>query len=129
MPPKQAEYPDVIADPEKGGVGKAQKDDPQWHAMSKEDVLGVLGLPSDVRRTGLSTAEAAQRLEEYGPNKLSEKEKVTLLQRIWKQVNNILVGILVFVAIVSLIKGIISKSGEDRMTNFIEVGLITFVIT
>jgi hypothetical protein len=40
----------------------------------------------------------------------------------------VLVGILVFVAVVSLIKGCIS-SGEDRLTNFIEVGLITFVIT
>ena len=36
--------------------------------------------------------------------------------------------ILVFVAIVSLIKGIIS-TGENRVTNFIEVGLITFVVT
>ena len=123
MPPKQA---DDYADPEKGGVAKA--DEPQWHAMSKEDVCGVLGVNSNIRSSGLTTAEAAARLEQYGPNQLSEKEQVTLLQRIWKQVSNVLVGILVFVAIVSLIKGIIS-SGEDRLTNFIEVGLITFVIT
>lgn len=104
------------------------KDVPNWHAMTKEEVCGFLGVPSNIRETGLTSSDAAARLEKYGPNKLSEKEKVTLLQKIWKQVGNVLVGILVFVAIVSLIKGIIS-SGEDRVTNFIEVGLITFVIT
>jgi len=126
MPPKHADS----IDPEKGGRSKgAEEDEPQWHAMTKEDVCGLLGLNSTtLRTTGLTTAEAAARLEQYGPNQLSEKEQVTLLQRIWKQVSNVLVGILVFVAIVSLIKGIIS-SGEDRLTNFIEVGLITFVIT
>jgi len=121
MPPKA----ENTMDPEKGAG--APKDDPQWHALSKEDCCGLLGVNANIRSTGLTTAEAQQRLEQYGPNQLSEKDKVTLLQRIWKQVNNVLVAILVFVAIVSLIKGIIS-SGEDRLTNFIEVGLITFVI-
>lgn len=124
MAPKQADNYD---DAEKGGAAST-KDDVQWHAISKEDACGMLGLPSTIRRNGLTTAQAKTRLEQYGPNKLSEKEKVTLLQRIWKQVNNVLVAILVFVAVVSLIKGFISD-GEDRLTNFIEVGLITFVIT
>jgi len=123
MPPKQKDIKDV----EKGT--DTPKDDPQWHAMTKEDVCGVLGLSPNIRKEGLTTAEAKARLEQYGPNQLSEKEKVTLLQRIWKQVGNVLVGILVFVAVVSLIKGIISKDSEDRLTNFIEVGLIVFVIT
>jgi len=123
MAPKKSDNYDV----EKGGVDA--KDEPQWHAMTKEEVCGVLGLSPNIRQVGLTTAEAKARLEQYGPNKLSEKEKVTLLQRIWKQVSNVLVGILVFVAIVSLIKGIITTSSEDRLTNFIEVGLIVFVIT
>jgi len=104
------------------------EDVPHWHAMTREDACGLMGLPADIREIGLTTAQAKERLEKYGPNQLTEKEKKTLLQRIWKQVGNILVGILVFVAIVSLVKGIIS-SGESRVTNFIEVGLITFVIT
>jgi magnesium-transporting ATPase (P-type) len=121
MPPKK----DV--DAEKGSPSKV--DEPQWHAMTKEDVCGVLGVSQNIRNVGLTSAEAKQRLEQYGENKLSEKVKVTLLQRIWKQVGNILVGILVFVAIVSLFKGIISTTAEDKLTNFIEVGLIAFVIT
>ena len=110
------------------GVNAPVKDETQWHAISKEDAAGMLGLGKDIRQVGLTTAEAQKRLAEYGPNQLSEKERKTLFQRIWAQVANVLVGILVFVAVVSLIKGIIS-TGESRVTNFIEVGLITFVIT
>lgn len=124
MPPRAKEL--THNDPEKGGDVKTET--PFWHAMKTDEVAGILGLPADIRKRGLTTAEAAARLEEYGYNQLSEKEKVTLLMRIWKQVSNVLVGILVFVAVVSLIKGIIS-SGEDRVTNFIEVALISFVIT
>lgn len=119
MPPK--------ADIE-GGDATPKQEVVYWHSKSKEDCLGILGVSPNARNEGLTTAEAKKRLEEYGPNKMTEKEKVTLLMRIWKQVSNVLVGILVFVAIVSLIKGIITD-GEDRVTNFIEVGLITFVIT
>jgi len=114
-------------DVEKGkGPGK---DVPHWHAMTKEEAAGVLGLGKDIRSRGLTTQEAAARLEQYGPNQLSEKEKKALLQRIWAQINNILVGILIFVAIVSLVKGILSTDAESRITNFIEVGLIAFVVT
>ena len=102
---------------------------PAYHVMTKEEAVAELGLSADIRRRGLTTAEAKARLEKYGYNQLTEKEKVTLLQRIWKQVNNVLVGILVFVAVVSLAKGIASSDSESRLTNFIEVGLITFVIT
>jgi magnesium-transporting ATPase (P-type) len=41
----------------------------------------------------------------------------------------VLAGILVFVAIMSLINGIISEDAKSCVTNFIEVGLITFVVT
>lgn len=100
-----------------------------WHSKEKEEVLSKLGLNADSHCTGLSSAEAATRLANYGPNKLSEKEKVTLLQRIWKQVANLLVGILVFVAIVSGIKAMTADNPEDITTNGIQVGLILFVIT
>ena len=104
-------------------------DDIQWHALSAEECAAKMGVSPDIRKIGLTTAEAKARLDKYGFNQLTEKEKVTLLQRIWKQVNNVLVGILVFVAVVSLIKGIVTDKTDDKITNFIEVGLITFVIT
>lgn len=110
-------------------AGAPKETAPAYHVMNKEEAVAELGLNADIRRTGLTTAEAKTRLEKYGYNQLTEKEKVTLLERIWKQVNNVLVGILVFVAVVSLAKGIATSDAESRLTNFIEVGLITFVIT
>jgi magnesium-transporting ATPase (P-type) len=102
-------------------------DEPQWHAMTKEEAISTLGLPEDIRSKGLTSSEAKQRLEQYGPNQLSEKKRKSLLQRIWTQLYNVLVGILAFVAVVSLIKGIMS-TGASRVTNFIELGLIVFVV-
>jgi len=100
-----------------------------WHSKTKEECFAELGVGADLLRTGLTSAEAEQRLETYGYNKLTEKEKVTLLQRIWEQVANVLVGILVFVALVSAIRAGTSDNSEDVVTNSIQVGLILFVIT
>ena len=100
-----------------------------WHAKSKEECFAELGLGQDLSRTGLSTAEAQMRLEKFGPNQLTEKEKVTLLQRIYNQVANVLVGVLVFVAVVCAIRAITADVTEDVITNAIQVGLIVFVIT
>ena len=122
MPPKQHENIDIEN-------GKPSGDETQWHALSKEEAAREMGVSSNIRHEGLTTKEAQVRLEKYGYNQLTEKEKVTLLQRSWKHVNNVLVGILVFVAVVSLIKGIVTEKTDDKITNFIEVGLISFVIT
>jgi magnesium-transporting ATPase (P-type) len=100
-----------------------------WHAKSVEECIQELGLKSDLPKTGLTTEEAKKRLEQYGPNKMSEKEKVTLLQRIWKQVANVLVGILVFVAVVSAVRAITSTTVENIVSNWLQVALIVFVIT
>lgn len=101
----------------------------QWHCATAEECFKELGQGANLMETGLTSEEAAKRYEKYGPNKLSEKEKVTLLQRIWDQVGNVLVGILVFVAVVSAIRAATATVSEDVVTNTIQVGLIVFVIT
>jgi Ca2+-transporting ATPase len=101
----------------------------QWHCATQVECFKELGLGEDLLKTGLTSADAEARFNQYGPNKLSEKEKVTLLQRIWNQVANVLVGILVFVAIVSAIRAATADISEDVITNTIQVGLIVFVIT
>ena len=99
---------------------------PPWHCMSKEEVFKKLDVAEDIRKKGLTAAQANERLEKYGENKLTEKEKETLLQKIWKQVANVLVGILVFVAIISAVSAIAGVG--DPVQNWIQVGIIFGVI-
>ena len=75
-----------------------------WHALSPEEVLCELGLKSDFKDVGLTSKQAQERLQKYGYNKMTEAKKKTLLERIWSQVNNVLVLILVVVAVVSAIR-------------------------
>lgn len=100
-----------------------------WHAMTLEAVCKELGKDTGLIKSGLTTAEAEERLAQYGENKLSEKRKVTLLERIWKQVANVLVAVLVFVAAVSAVRAATSDDPNTILTNWIQVGLILFVIT
>jgi magnesium-transporting ATPase (P-type) len=101
-----------------------------WHAKSVEECMAELKCDGkDFAKVGLTTVDATKRLEEFGPNELSEKEKVTLLQRIWKQVANVLVGVLVFVAAVSAVRAATADDTTTIVTNWIQVGLIIFVIT
>jgi len=115
--------------PTKNDTGLPVKSLFPWHARSKEECFHELACPADHYKKGLTTEEAKRRLEKYGYNKLSEKEKVTLLERIWKQVANVLVGILVFVAVVSAIRAATVEDNESKVTNTIQVVLIFFVIT
>lgn len=103
-----------------------EKPAPDWHCMSKEEVIAHFGLAADIRKTGLTTAQAQAHLEKYGENKMTEQEKETLLQKIWNQVNNVLVGILVFVAIISAVSAIADIG--DPVQNWIQVGIIFGVI-
>src|SRR5215475_15269399 len=62
-----------------------------WHAMSVDDV--VKSLATDCEK-GLDAAEAARRLQEYGPNRLPEGKKRGPFMRFLSQFNNILVYVL-----------------------------------
>jgi magnesium-transporting ATPase (P-type) len=99
-----------------------------WHARTKEDCFAELKVPVDYQKKGLTTADATQRLTEFGENKLTEGKKVTLCERIYHQVANVLVGILVFVAAVSAVRAATADIAEDVLTNTIQVCLIVFVI-
>jgi magnesium-transporting ATPase (P-type) len=97
--------------------------------MTKEDVIKELGLQSGIRKVGLTSGEAQARLEKYGENKLTEKEKETLLQKIWKQVANVLVLVLVIVAIISVISAfVISNDINPKYTSWLQVAIIVGVI-
>jgi len=62
-----------------------------WHAMSADQVVKRLATNTG---KGLDTAEAANRLQKYGPNRLPEGKKRGPLTRFLSQFNNILVYVL-----------------------------------
>ena len=74
------------------------------YTQPAEELLQELGTTAQ----GLSAEEAAQRLEKYGPNKLKEAEKPTLLQRFLKQMQDPMLLILLAAAAVSGVTNLIS---------------------
>jgi magnesium-transporting ATPase (P-type) len=76
----------------------------------------------------LTEEEAKQRLEEYGPNRMTEGKRKTLLERIWNQVNNVLVLVLVIVAVVSGVRAALATIPDIIITNWIQVGIIVAVV-
>lgn len=73
-----------------------------WHAMTSDQVVNHLGTQV---QAGLTTEEAARRLEQYGPNQLAEKPRPTFFQLVLGQLNNFVVILLIIAALVSAILG------------------------
>jgi len=61
---------------------------------------------------GLSNAEADRRREQFGPNKLKEAEKPTLLQRFIAQLKDPMLIILMAAAAVSAVTGMLANENE-----------------
>lgn len=78
------------------------KEQHQWHALGSDEVLKHLDTIAD---KGLTEAEAARRLEQYGPNSLQEKPPTTFLQMLIEQFNNFLVIMLIVASVISAILG------------------------
>ncbi len=86
--------------------------------MSKEDVLREVGSGAD----GLASAEAERRLNQYGPNRLEEGKKTTILERIFAQISDPMVLVLIVAAAISGVTAVLS--GESLSDVFI----ILFVV-
>lgn len=68
------------------------------HNTSIDEVLRQLQVVPD---NGLGSAEAAQRLSQYGPNQLKAKEKKSIIQRFLDQFKDVMIIILIIAAAVS----------------------------
>jgi len=73
-----------------------------WHALDADHILQQLVTPLE---QGLSNAEAARRLEAYGPNQLDEAAGITFLQMLLDQFNNFVVIMLIAASIISALLG------------------------
>ena len=80
----------------------------QAYMQTSEEVLQKLGVTAE----GLSSQEAQTRLEKYGPNKLKEAPKPTLIQRFLAQLKDPMLIILMIAAAVSALTGMLSGENE-----------------
>ena len=78
------------------------------YTQSTEEVLQDLG----VGQEGLTSEQAKERQEKYGPNKLKEAEKATLLQKFLNQLKDPMLIILMIAAGVSALTGMLSGENE-----------------
>eukprot|EP00882_Tetradesmus_deserticola_P017108 GHRQ01018309.1.p1 GENE.GHRQ01018309.1~~GHRQ01018309.1.p1 ORF type:complete len:335 (+),score=141.09 GHRQ01018309.1:240-1244(+) len=87
---------------------------PVWHSLAADQVLKELSTSEN----GLSSQEAAERLKRYGPNALTPAKKPGFFAKLWAQLNNVLIFILLAAAVV-----------VAGLQEWIEFGLILAVIT
>ena len=80
----------------------------KFYTQSVEEVLSNL----DSCAEGLSSQQAQERLEKYGPNKLKEGKKPSLIQRFFAQLKDPMLIILIIAAAVSALTGVISGESE-----------------
>ncbi len=73
-----------------------------WHSLSRHQILEQLATPQE---TGLSSSEAAHRLQMYGPNQLQEAPGTTFWQMLLEQFSSFLVILLIVAAIISALLG------------------------
>lgn len=78
-----------------------RKTDIRWHACDVETVLGKV----DSHLEGLTREVAAQRLDQYGPNRLPAPPRRGAWQRFLAQFHNILIYILLVAGVVTALLG------------------------
>ena len=101
------------------------------YTLSTDEVLKNL----EVDENGLSTAQAQERLQKYGPNKLKEGEKPTWLQRFLVQLKDPMLIILMIAALVSAATTVIDfmqlpepRDAGHLVEGLVEVGIIVVVV-
>ena len=90
------------------------------YLSSKEQVLQEL----NVNENGLSSQDAASRLERYGANKLAEGKHTTLLQRFLSQLSDPMIIILIVAAVIS---GFTSAYSGESMADVIIIMIVVII--
>ena len=80
------------------------------------------------QRGGLTSQEAAQRLEKHGPNRLQEAKKITNLQRFLQQLKDPMLLILMAAAAVSAVTSILSGEKLTEVIIILAVVLLNAVL-
>lgn len=72
-----------------------------WHAISDKEALLKIKSTAD----GLTQEEVANRLLEHGANKLPQASPPSLLKRVFRQLNNLLIIVLIVAAVITALMG------------------------
>lgn len=78
-----------------------------WYEKSTDEVMAELKTNN---AEGLQETEAQRRLQEHGVNRLAANRKKTWLERIFAQINNVLIYVLIVAAVISTIVGEIADA-------------------
>ncbi|GAB4484827.1 MAG: calcium-transporting P-type ATPase, PMR1-type [Anaerolineales bacterium] len=95
-----------------------------WHTLSPQEVLTRL----KVAEQGLTSEEARKRLEEYGPNQLTEAPRPGFLALLWEQISDFVVMLLIVAAIISAIIGWNEYVNTGSTAEFIDAGAIIAIV-
>ncbi len=74
---------------------------PLWHTLEPQNTLSQL----ESSERGLSSEQASERLQQYGRNEIERKAKESLLQLLWRQINNPLIWVLLGSASLAMVLG------------------------
>lgn len=91
-----------------------------FHDKSTEETLQAL----NARREGLTSAEAEQRLSEYGKNALKEAKKKSLARKFFEQFKDVMIIVLIVAAVVSAVIAIV----QGEYTELIDAGVIMVIV-
>ncbi len=81
----------------------------QWHSIGWEETAGKW--KTDTIK-GLTSAQAAERLAQYGPNKLREKKKPGIILKFLSQFSDFMVLLLLIAAAISFGIAVFSEDGD-----------------
>ena len=93
---------------------------PSWHSLQSDECLRQL----DASPEGLTTAQVAERLARYGPNRLELAAGRSPWQILWDQFSNVMLIMLLAVAAVSAVVAFVEqKFPKDAIAIVLIVGL------
>lgn len=95
-----------------------------YHLMSSDDTFKDL----ESSENGLTSLEAQKRLEKYGPNKLNEAKKKSLVKRFFEQLADPMIIILLAAALISAITSIYNHEFPSDVIIILTVVIINAIL-